>query len=435
MKAHKRFIYKYLKMLAKAALWVYFKKRTIVGKENMQQEGATILISNHPNTLMDPINVAVKTRMYVHFLANAGLFVTKIGNWFFNTFYCIPIKRKEDKPLPYVNNENSFERCNEFLAQGGCLFIAPEGTSWMDRMMRPFKTGTARIAFGAAAEQDFNLDLYIQPVGVTYTAPDRFRSRVFVHIGEPIPIKEYQQEYELDPVAAVKALTEQMEEQIRTMIIDTKDEQEDNLIKRLEEMLQNRHYVDHYHHVKRTQQLIEALRQLKEQDEAAFLQFEENVSHYFEKIQQEATTDIAVARKGKQNWARQLLGLPLFLYGAINNALPAFLTWQIVKKMKLYIGYNTTAYIILGLILVPLFYTLQTWLVHSFFGWYIAIAYLISLLPAGIFAADHWKYVVIFWKTHFYNKLEDHVQAGLQKDAKEIMEQLQQFNIGRVNNI
>jgi hypothetical protein len=89
---------------------------------------------------------------------------------------------------------------------------------------------------------------------------------------------------------------------------------------------------------------------------------------------------------------------------------------------------------VLGLIVVPLFYGLQTWLVQSFFGWYIAIAYLISLLPSGMFAADFWKEIQRFWKLRKYSSLDQSLQANLQEKSKEIMEQVQQFQSIAVNN-
>jgi hypothetical protein len=89
---------------------------------------------------------------------------------------------------------------------------------------------------------------------------------------------------------------------------------------------------------------------------------------------------------------------------------------------------------VLGLIVVPLFYGLQTWLVHAFFGWYSAIAYLISLLPSGMFAADFWKEIQRFWKLRKYSSLDQSLQANLQEKSKEIMEQVQQFQSIAVNN-
>ena len=95
--------------------------------------------------------------------------------------------------------------------------------------------------------------------------------------------------------------------------------------------------------------------------------------------------------------------------------------------MNLYIGYNSGARILLGLIVVPFFYSLQTYLVYSFLGWYIAIAYLISLLPLGMFAADFWKEVQRFWKIRKYNSMAQSIQENLQQGSKKIMEQVQQF--------
>ncbi len=434
MKLYKRLIYGYLKGLALAALWINFRKRTIIGKHRLKAKRPTILVSNHPSTLLDPLNVAAHVPMYVHFLANAGLFQTRFGNWFFNTFYCIPIARKEDKPNPKVNNTSSFARCDEFLNGGGCLFIAPEGTSWMDRTMRPFKTGTARIAFSALQESDFSLDLVIQPVGVNYTAPEAFRSRVFMKVANPIVVKQYKEQYEKDPYQAVRSLTDQLEEKVRSMVIDTHSEEEDVLVKRLEEMQQNRDYKDDLGHFKRTKTLIEQLRVYAAESATEYKSFEEQVHQYFDRLAINHTRDVAISRKGKLKWLKLLFGLPFFLYGAINNALTAGTIYGVVRKLKLYVGYNASARMVLGLIVLPLFYGLQTWLVWSLSNGYIALAYLLSLIPFGVFAADFWKSTITpFIATWRFKRVHSNLKVELFKQSAEIEKELKQIQQKPVN--
>lgn len=211
------------------------------------------------------------------------------------------------------------------------------------------------------------------------------------------------------------------------MIIDTESEEEDLMIKRLEEMLQNRAPADDYGHFKRVKALIEHLRVAKANQPEEFAQLEKALATYFADLENTKTADVGVASEGYQKWWKLIPGFPVFLFGVINNAIPSFLIWWGIKKMNLYIGYNSGARILLGLIVVPFFYSLQTYLVYSFLGWYIAIAYLISLLPLGMFAADFWKEVQRFWKIRKYNSMAQSIQENLQQGSKKIMEQVQQF--------
>ena len=109
----------------------------------------------------------MRSNRQVAFLANASLFASSFANWFLSQ-YCVPIQRKTDVANKNVDNDKSFERCDAFLSNGGCLYIAPEGTSDMERRLRPIKTGTARIALSAEAKNAFQLGLKIIPVGLTY---------------------------------------------------------------------------------------------------------------------------------------------------------------------------------------------------------------------------------------------------------------------------
>lgn len=234
-----RVIYEVLKFIVKIAIRIYYRKITIVNRERLHFQGPAIVVSNHPCTLMDPLNVGVCARAPFYFLANAGLFKSKFGNWFFNTFYCIPIARMQDTGGKPVNNAAAFARCDAHMVKGGTLFIAPEGDSWMRRRVSKLKTGTVRIAFNSEEQHDYNLDLKIVPVGLTYSNPTAFRGDVLVNVGEYLYVKDFKQQYEKDPIEATRAVTQVLEDLLRDLTIDTIDDAEDLFVKQLEAILKN----------------------------------------------------------------------------------------------------------------------------------------------------------------------------------------------------
>ena len=86
-----------------------------------------------------------------------------------------------------------------------------------------------------------------------------------------------------------------------------------------------------------------------------------------------------------------LIGLPFFLYGLINNfhifLIPARLSRTLIKDQQFR---SSVAYVIGLILMVPIFFTLQTLIVHwVFVPWWIPWAYLLSLAPFGIFAIHY----------------------------------------------
>ncbi|MCB0569962.1 MAG: 1-acyl-sn-glycerol-3-phosphate acyltransferase [Phaeodactylibacter sp.] len=383
-----RLIYQSLKLLVRACFRLYYR-RTIINRSGLHFNRPAILVSNHPNTLMDPLNAAEQVPMIVHFLANAGLFKSRLGNWFFNTFFCIPIERPEDTEGKPLNNRESFARCDAFLGQGGCLYIAPEGYSFVERRLRPLKTGTARIALSAENAKAFELGLCIVPVGLSYEAPQRFGSRVLINVGEPIWAKDYREAYESGSFMAPKMLTADLAERLRALIIDTRDDAEGLLVSRLEQLLRNSRPVPEALHFSRTKALIERLREWHSDRPEQYQAFAEEVAKYFEQLHALRTSDAALARPPRPlalHLAGLVLFFPLYLYGLTNNFLPAYIPLLLTRKLKLYTGYDSTVKILSGLITFPLFYFLQTRLVYGLYDGHTALLYLISLLPAGLFA-------------------------------------------------
>lgn len=394
-------IYQFLKTVVKIAQWIYYQRTTIVNREQLRFDGPAIVVSNHPCTLMDPLNVGSRAKEPFYFLANAGLFKSKFGNWFFNIFYCIPIERTEDTGGKPLDNAQNFARCDAHLLRGGTLYIAPEGTSWMKRHLHSLKTGTARIAFNSEQEHDYNLNLKIVPVGLTYSDPTAFRGKLLVNVGTPFYVRDFRELYAENPNKAVKLSTKMLEERLRTLIIDTLDEEEDHFVKQIEEIVNNSEPLQPEAEFNRTKKLIAALREWKTADETAYIAFQQATDSYFEHLKKANTSDDAVAYSPDALLLSKLLllliGLPIFLYGFLNHFFPAFVPFLIatllVKRAGLYIGYTSTVKFALGVFTIPLFYWLQSELVESWFSTPVSWWYLLSLPVGGWLAWEYWVFL------------------------------------------
>jgi hypothetical protein len=86
-----------------------------------------------------------------------------------------------------------------------------------------------------------------------------------------------------------------------------------------------------------------------------------------------------------------LLGLPVFAYGAVVNALPYWIPRVIAHRFaRKETDYATTRFLA-GVVAVPLFWTLETWAVASLAGARAAALFAISLPISGAIA---YRYLV-----------------------------------------
>lgn len=434
-------IYQFLKGLVKMVLALYYPNTRVTGREHLHLDGPTFIATNHPNTLLDAFNAAARVDEQVFFIANASLFKAPFQRWFFNTFYCIPIERPQDAEGRPINNEAAFARSTAHLEKGGHLYIAPEGTSIMERRLRPLKTGTARLALTAEHVNDFDLNVRILPIGLNYERPDKFGSKLLINVGAPILVSEFESQYHDDSFGAARQLTDLFEERLRALLIDTHSEAEDQLVRQLETILQTSAPADQQRHFQRIKHLIRGLRQWQEKAAGEHNRFQERVQHYFSQLQEQGLSDRAVDRQleggNRQRrvplWLRTgalLSGLPLFAYGLLNNFLPYFIPKWITRQLDLYVGYKATSKIIIGFLTFPLFYGLQTWLVDARWGWPVSFLYFVSLIPLGYFAHRYpsfFRDVRAAWRWRRLKKRNPEQAKNLMAERRAIWERIRKI--------
>ena len=200
----------------------FYKQIEVVGLENVPERGAVILAGNHPNALIDGLLLMCHAgRAPVHLLGNAKLWKIPPLARLLDALGAVPVMRREEHG-PDADNRNTFERVDEVLASGGCIAIFPEGVSHSDSQLSTLKTGTARMALGAAARRQ--AEVAIIPFGLTYLERHRFRSQVLLHFGSPMPIDKYHVEaYRNDKLGAVRQLTADLHERLSRVTLNAPD--------------------------------------------------------------------------------------------------------------------------------------------------------------------------------------------------------------------
>lgn len=347
-----RLIYFLLRIIATAGVYVFYRRRIVLGKKNLDFDGPAIIVANHPSTLMDVLNVCIHIRQESFFLANYGLFKNPLSNWLLTRLYCIPVKRREDVAAGESrNNDAAFEQSYRHMEKRGLLFIAAEGVSWMDRTVRPFKTGAARIAFGTEARNNWQSGVKILPVGLSYSAPNLFRSEVIVQYGEPVYARDWQPLFETEPEKAIDDFTQAVEQKVRSMVLDTHTVQQQQFIEQLEAMIRPEFPANRQLYFGFRKNLIE--QNIDNQSLIA------QTAAYFEMLEKNAATEEGLAGfSGSRHQFMQLLMIiavfPIFVAGYAFWWLPCYLPALLAKKLKLYAGYDSNVKLLAGLFTFPL---------------------------------------------------------------------------------
>ncbi|MFB9863588.1 lysophospholipid acyltransferase family protein [Rufibacter immobilis] len=407
-------LYFLLKSLFQIALRVFFRRFTVNNRHLLFSEGPLIVVSNHPNTLMDPVVTASLMKQNIYFLAKSSFFKPGIQGWLFHKLFMIPVYRREDVgDAGSAQNDATFAKCYEFLGKGGTLMVFPEGNSFMQRRLRPLKTGTARIGLGAEAQHGFNLGLRIVPVGVNYSDPSRFRSDVFVNVGEPIYVKDFEAAYAQDPFQAAHALTDHLKERLEALVIHTETDEEDALARQVEAVYQDilveELDLDKSETKERfliTKGILQSIKYFEAREPERVHHLRVQLQDYLQHLESVGLVPEAmqgIPRRRDVAWGTVqtilylALGFPFYLFGVVHNYLPYYLPAKIARSLTKDIEFHAPMMMTIGMFTFPICYALIGWAVHAWLGlsgWAL-VGYLVALPVTGFFVLHYWHRIAV----------------------------------------
>ena len=401
--------YTVMKPLVQVALRIIFRRIEVRHRERLALPGPLLLAGNHPNTLMDPLLVAINRRQPVAFLAKSTFFQNPISRAILRSGNSIPIYRRQDAEVSAApatpaqlaaQNEATFGRCYDYLGRGGTLMIFPEGTSISERRLRPLKTGAARIALGAEARHHFRLGLRVVPIATNYFDPSRFRSDVLLNVAPPIVVADYAAAYAQDPEAAANQLTEAIREALEYRLVITRDAAQDDFVQQIE-----RTFGDHLNpddnpdslvdNFQLSQTLLQALAWFEQHAPERLAVMRAEFEAYLAGLRQHGLTDSALDEQRRGTVAgllNLLLGAPVWLYGVLNNYLPYIIPSMIARRATKDVEFVAPIMLVVGMVTFPLAYALQAlavqhWLTHH---WALTALYVLSLPISGFYALSYW---------------------------------------------
>ncbi len=158
-------------------LYKFWYNPTIIGAENIPEDGAIIVAGNHMH-IMDQCNIFLATKRTMHYMAKKEYFDGPFAP-FFRFAGCISVDRER-------NDMNCLRSALSVLDRNGAIGIFPEGTrNRTDEFLLRFKPGTGFLAKKSGA--------LIVPFGVA--GDYKFRSKnLRVVIGKPIDPKDMSRE-------------------------------------------------------------------------------------------------------------------------------------------------------------------------------------------------------------------------------------------------
>jgi glycerol-3-phosphate O-acyltransferase / dihydroxyacetone phosphate acyltransferase len=172
-----------------AVRW-YYRAIEVEGLERIPATGAVILAANHNNALVDALVVGSRVAREVRLTAKATLLSHPLTRVVVHATGLVPLRRVSDEArggenVAATRNEGAFEAIIRTLAGGGVILIFPEGISHSEPALAPLRTGCARMALQAL---DAGVpEVTLVPIGLTFEAKGRPRSRVLLSVGSPIP--------------------------------------------------------------------------------------------------------------------------------------------------------------------------------------------------------------------------------------------------------
>jgi 1-acyl-sn-glycerol-3-phosphate acyltransferase len=407
------FTHLWVRPLTRVWFNIYHKSITYSGIENINWKEPIIFAPSHRNAFSDALCIITPTKYtekrFIYPLIRADAFGnSKAIDWILTRFHMIPVYRPRDRVNMVAENAAVFDHCYELLAQNRNLLIHPEGNCIPENRVRSFKKGLARIALGAEEKYDFNLDVNIIPVGITYREITEARSGIHVRYGKPVRAADFKESYQQNTASAINKLTAALHEKVKALAVDLPVENyqlaEDLLkVKKSTDagLSSQKRYGNRELWV--NQKIAGSMKNLDRRKDNRLKRLSSNINE-LKNLLGEHKLSLNSPLVNPSSAMRLLLKgiallflLPFAVYGGINNSIPWIIMHRLADKVREK-QFISSARMTLGLLFFPLCYILQTLIVFFLTPWWVwAIIYLAGLPLTGLLALN-WGENVYDWQ-------------------------------------
>jgi 1-acyl-sn-glycerol-3-phosphate acyltransferase len=222
-------------LLERTTPWMltnHFRRMHVHRHQTVPDNTPVLLAANHPTAFLDPVFIGRFVEPPIYNMTRGDIFRNPRVHRLLMSINMFPVYRPKDGYNEAERNDPVFEFCVGKMQQRRVVNLFVEGQHHADKRMLAVQKGIARIAF-PAYERFQQADLQIIPVGVSYWTSDQPRDVGFLNVGDPIFIRDYSEEYQRQPAAAVRRLCLDIERTIRDLILHIHDRADDDLAERL----------------------------------------------------------------------------------------------------------------------------------------------------------------------------------------------------------
>jgi len=347
----------------------------------LKSTGPVIFVGNHPNGLIDPGLVFILAKREVTFLAKEPLFKIPVLGLVLKGVHALPVYRKQDGANT-VANDSTLTASVAALKAGRAITIFPEGKSHSEPQLSALKTGCARIALDAVRQ---GARVRIVPIGLTYDAKNRFKSRVHVEVGAPIEASAFQEQPGEDPFEAAKRLTSAIADGLRQVTLNLAQWEDLPIVETAESLFALKQG-EAAGSVERHRAFARGMALLREEQPERFESLKQQVASFRRRLDLVQVTPeeltfryrpATVARFVLRNllW---VLGLPLFAVGMLLFTIPYWVPITMSMVTKAEDDVESTIKVFTLLVLAPVWWALLTigtavlagpaWAAVMFFG-------------------------------------------------------------------
>ena len=418
-------LYGTLKLIATTGLKTFFRKISTQNNSIIPKKGPVIFVCNHPNLIIDAWLVGMTCNRRLYFLAKSTIFRGRALSWILSKLGLIPVYRKQDGNGDTTKNKDTFIKAYRILEKKGSFLIFPEGISVAERKLNKIKTGAARIGFGAMVNNEWNLDVTIIPVGLSYENIIKFKSEVTIKYGLPIKLADHKDDYIKDEIQTVKKVTNKIEDAITNLTTNVRTLEHEEIVNALELIYKKELMRDLGLNTKNktdefsiTKQLIDGVEWYFQHQPSKVEKFKVMFKSYKEKLDLLGLKEEYIETNIKSItlidriyiYLYMIIGFPFYVYGLLNNYIPYKVPRWLAQKYTRAKSEIASAKLLSGMVVFLFYYFL---LINIFSRVVnenaITIVYALTLIPSGNFALSYYFHVQKYRQymrffTFFYQK-------------------------------
>ena len=393
--------------LISLALGFYFSRIERFHRERVPAAGPVLFTSNHPNSVTDAFVIGTSVPRKVNFVATVQLFQAKPVRWLLSRCGVIPINRVKDDPRAMRTVLETFEACFAVLERGEAIGIFPEGITHDDPQLKAVKTGPARMALELEHRHQGRLGLQILPVGLTFSAKERYRSEALVHFGEPIRVADFLAGYPQQKHGCIRSLSAALEQRIQALILHLPRLERARLVEAVKRLYLDRLVLGQRVHepagpraeeLLLTQAIASAVDWTFENEPGRAAIFVRRLDDYERWLKRLRLSDEWMAHlpgtgsmiARSLGWAILAVGgAPVAAYGWLHRLAPiGVINWagRRFGQTSTRRTSVSTAAIVGGILSFTIFYGVFVGIFHALFGWPATLFYALSLPVAGLVA-------------------------------------------------